>query len=61
MAALFKRGDKVVLAAAIVVPSGPIVDIKMNDDGDILYLMEWVDPSGATQARWFAESELAAA
>ena len=61
MAALFKRGDKVVLAAAIVVPSGPIVDIKMNDDGDILYLMEWVDTNGATQARWFAESELTAA
>lgn len=61
MAALFKRGDNVVLAAATVVPSGPVIDIKMNDDGEILYLMEWTDASGEVQARWFAEAELAAA
>lgn len=60
MAALFKRGDNVVLAAATVVPSGPVIDIKMNDDGEILYLMEWADANGNVQARWFAEAELAA-
>ena len=60
MAANFKRGDMVVLASAAVVPTGPVQDIKMDDEGGIVYLMGWVDADGNEQARWFKETELAA-
>ena len=58
MAATFRRGDEVTLDIAVVVPSGPIKDVKMDDDGEIIYLVEWVDAAGEIQARWFQEAQL---
>jgi uncharacterized protein YodC (DUF2158 family) len=58
MATAFKKGDVVKLKA--VVPQGPVVALRMSEDGVVSYLVEWVDANGATQSRWFVEDELAA-
>jgi len=57
--ATFKKGDVVKLAG--VVPQGPVIGMRMDDDGNVSYLIEWADANGNTQQRWFAESDLAAA
>lgn len=56
--ATFKKGDVVKLAG--VVPQGPVIGMRMDDDGNVSYLIEWTDAQGVTQQRWFAESELVA-
>jgi hypothetical protein len=56
MAVKFKRGDQVKVVA--VVPQGPVVDVMLDADGDIQYLVKYQDASGE-QFRWFKESELA--
>jgi hypothetical protein len=56
--ATFKKGDVVKLVG--VTPQGPVVGMRMDDDGNVFYLIEWADAEGHTQQRWFAESELAA-
>jgi hypothetical protein len=43
-----------------VVPQGPIQALRMTEDGEFFYLMEWVDDDGETQQRWFPESTLVA-
>lgn len=58
MATKFTKGQQVKLVA--VVPEGPVVALRMNEDGVFFYLVEWTDADGATQQRWFEESELAA-
>lgn len=58
MAATFRRGDEVTLAINVVVPTGPVKDVKMDDDGEIIYLVEWTDASGEVQSRWFQEAQL---
>jgi len=35
--------------------------MRMDEDGNVSYLIEWTDAIGNTQQRWFAESELVAA
>jgi hypothetical protein len=55
----FKKGDTVRLNA--VVPTGPVLALRMNEDGDVSYLMEWTDADGISQQRWFEESQLVAA
>jgi hypothetical protein len=59
MASKFKRGDEVKLIT--VVPQGPVLSIKMDEDGNILYLIEWVSQDGVTEQRWFLEEQLSAA
>ena len=58
MATTFKKGDVVKLKA--VVPQGPVVALRMSEDGIVSYLVEWVDADGVKQSRWFAEDELTA-
>lgn len=53
---MFKKGDRVRVNA--VVPEGPVVALRMTEDGVIFYLVEWVDADGKTQQRWFTEDQL---
>lgn len=52
----FKKGDKVKVKA--VVPEGPVVALRMTEDGVIFYLVEWTDVEGKLQQRWFTEDQL---
>lgn len=54
----FKKGELVKVKA--VIPSGPVEKLRMDDDGNVQYLIEWVDENGATQQRWFDEDQLVA-
>lgn len=58
MATKFTKNQQVRLNA--VVPQGPVVALRMTEDGVFFYLVQWTDADGATQQRWFEESELAA-
>jgi uncharacterized protein YodC (DUF2158 family) len=57
--AMFKKGDAVKVKA--VIPQGPVVALRMDDDGVIYCLIEWTDVDGKTQQRWFAEDDLTGA
>ena len=59
MATTFKKGDEVKVNAAV--PQGPVQALRMDEDGVVSYLIEWVDVNGATQQRWFTEDQLIAA
>jgi uncharacterized protein YodC (DUF2158 family) len=59
MATAFKKGDTVKLNA--VVPQGPVMALRMSEDGVVFCLVEWVDAAGETQQRWFTEDQLSAA
>lgn len=59
MATEFKKGDVVRLKT--VVPQGPVLKIRMTDEGEVEYLVEYRDANDATQQRWFKETELEAA
>lgn len=59
MAAQFKKGDVVKLA--VTVPQGPVVGIRMLEDGTVQYCIEWGDDSGQPQQRWFDEDALTGA
>jgi hypothetical protein len=55
--AQFKKGDTVQLKA--VVPQGPVMAMRMDDDGNVQYLIGWaVDDE--PQQRWFDEAQLEA-
>jgi hypothetical protein len=56
MATKFKK-DQVIKVNAVV-PQGPVKKLRMDEDGNFFYMIEWVDGSGQAQSRWFAESEL---
>lgn len=56
MATKFKKGD--VVKVATVVPQGPVVAFRMDDDGTVFCLIEWTDAEGNTQQRWFPEEQL---
>jgi uncharacterized protein YodC (DUF2158 family) len=58
MATTFKKGDVVKLKA--VVPQGPVLALRMSEDGVVSYLVEWVDTNEVKQSRWFTEDELTA-
>jgi len=58
MATKYTKNQNVRLKA--VVPQGPVVDLRMNEDGVFFYLVEWTDADGVKQQRWFEESELEA-
>lgn len=56
--AKFKKGEEVKLIA--VVPSGPVMAMRMDEDGNVQYLISWTDSNGAEQQRWFDEDQLEA-
>jgi hypothetical protein len=58
MATKFIKGQEVKLRA--VIPTGPVIKLRMDEDGVFFYMLEWVDAEGNSQERWFAESELTA-
>lgn len=58
MATTFKKGDIVKVNA--VIPQGPVQALRMDLDGMVYCLIEWVDAEGVSQKRWFAEDELVA-
>lgn len=39
-------------------PEGPIVALRMDEDGQFFYLVQWTDAEGESQQRWFKEEEL---
>jgi hypothetical protein len=59
MASTFKKGDVVKVSA--VLPEGPVLSIRMLEDGTVQYLIEWQDAEGQAQQRWFSEELLTAA
>lgn len=59
MATAFKKGDEVKVVA--VTPEGPVQALRMDEDGNFFYLVQWTDANGSVQQRWFEESQLAAA
>lgn len=59
MATQFKKGDVVKVNA--VVPTGPVLALRMDEDGTVYCLVEWTDVDGKTQQRWFAEEVLTGA
>lgn len=56
MATKYAKGEVVKLN--MVVPQGPIEKLRMDEDGNVFYLIGWIDINGSTQERWFAEQEL---
>jgi len=44
-----------------IVPQGPVIALRMNEDGEFFYLVQWTDANGKAQRRWFKEEELEAA
>lgn len=56
MATKFVKGQEVKVIA--VVPQGPVLKLRMDEDGTFWYLIGWTDISGASQERWFREDEL---
>jgi uncharacterized protein YodC (DUF2158 family) len=58
MATAFKKGDVVEVKA--VAPKGPVLALRMDEDGNVFYLIAWADVNGVAQQRWFAENVLIA-
>ena len=56
MATKFVKGQEVTVNA--VIPHGPVVALRMDEDGNFFYQISWVDAKGVTQTRWFAEDNL---
>ncbi len=53
-----KKGDVVKLNVAA--PSGPIIAMRMTEEGVVQCLVEWTDDNGIQQ-RWFDQDQLVAA
>jgi hypothetical protein len=59
MATAFKKGDVVKLIT--VVPQGPVQSMRMDEEGNVQYLVGWTDTDGLEQQRWFDEAQLTGA
>jgi hypothetical protein len=59
MATKFTKGQTLKLNATV--PQGPVIALRMDEDGTFFYLIEWTDASGVKHQRWFEESQLTAA
>lgn len=55
----FKKGDTVKVVA--VIPQGPVESMRMDEDGNVQYLISWTDANGNEHSRWFDEAQLTAA
>jgi hypothetical protein len=55
MATKFKKGDAIKLNTPV--PQGTVAALRMDEDGNVSYMMEWQDGEN-THARWFAEEQL---
>lgn len=51
-----KAGDTARLIQPVV--QGQIKERRFNAADELEYRLEWTDPDGSTQQRWFAESQL---
>jgi uncharacterized protein YodC (DUF2158 family) len=58
MATTFIKNQNVRVKA--VVPEGPVMALRMNEDGQFFYLIQWTDAEGSVQQRWFKEEDLEA-
>ena len=58
MAASFKVGQEVQLIT--VIPEGPVMQLTVDQEGNIEYLVAYKDSDGVFQSRWFKEDELIA-
>lgn len=56
MATKFIKGQEV--KAKAVIPQGPVKALRMDEDGNFYYLIEWTDVAGVKQERWFDEADL---
>ena len=56
MATKLSKGQEVKVRA--VIPSGPVQALRMDEDGNFYYLIEWTDADGVVQNRWFDEEAL---
>lgn len=52
----FKKGD--VVKTVAVIPSGPVESMRMDEDGNVQYLISWTDADNSLQTRWFDETQL---
>ena len=59
MATTFVKNQNVRVKA--VIPEGSVTALRMNEDGQFFYLIQWTDVNGVVQSRWFKEEELEAA
>jgi hypothetical protein len=58
MPTTFTKNQTVRLKA--ILPEGPVVALRMNEDGEFFYMIQWTDANGRSQQRWFKEEELEA-
>lgn len=56
MATQFKKGQSV--KVKMVIPSGEVKALRMDDSGVVYCLLQWVDHDGENQERWFSEDVL---
>lgn len=56
MATKFTKGQVVKVQATV--PQGPVQALRMTEDGEFFYLIDWTDANGVKQNRWFSESSL---
>lgn len=54
---MFKKGD--VVKVNVTVPTGPIIAMRMDEDGNVSYLVQWTDGSESF-TRWFEQDQLTA-
>jgi hypothetical protein len=43
---------------AAVIPQGAVEKLRMDEDGNFFYMIQWTDASGQVQQRWFPENDL---
>lgn len=55
----FKKGEVVKVKG--VIPQGPVQSFRMDEDGVVWCLIEWMDADGQLQQRWFKEDDLVGA
>lgn len=58
MATKFVKGQEIRVNA--VIPQGAVQKLRMDEDGQFYYMLEWTDANGNVQCRWFKEEELVA-
>lgn len=56
MATKFQKGQEV--KVNVLVPQGQVKAFRMDEDGNVFYLVPWIDIEGNEQERWFAENQL---